>query len=169
MAVNTDNILFVQAHISTDNGNPVLVFIAIAGTDNTGINAIVASFILAYLHSNGKKIFRAATLLLARGKYLLDVHLFAFKYVVPLTGAFDHSYYIKPKFLYIKNLLGIGKPAVKQHIFCLVSCSQCYFQQIYHDISSFLASHKTTLARDSPFANLATCTKDVFFLNCTKF
>ena len=68
MAVNTDNILFAQAHISTDNGNPVLVFIAIADTDNTGINAIVAIFVLAYLHWNGKKIFRATTLLLARGK-----------------------------------------------------------------------------------------------------
>ena len=50
MAVNTDNILFAQAHISADNCNPVLVLIAIADTDNTGINAIFASFILAYLH-----------------------------------------------------------------------------------------------------------------------
>lgn len=56
MAVNTDNILFAQAHISADNGNPVLVLIAIADTDNTGINAIFASFILAYLHWNRKKI-----------------------------------------------------------------------------------------------------------------
>ena len=46
----------------------------------------------------------------------------------------------------------------------LISCSQCCFQQIYYDIGRFLASHKTTLARDSPFVNLATCTKDVFFL-----
>ena len=96
MAVNTDNILFAQAHISADNGNPALVLIAIADTDNTGINAIFASFILAYFHWNRKKIFRATTSLLARGKYLLDVHLFAFKYVVPFAAAFDHSYYIKP-------------------------------------------------------------------------
>ena len=68
MAVNTDNILFAQAHISADNGNPLLVLIAIADTDNTGINAIVAIFVLAYLHWNGKKIFRATTLLLARSK-----------------------------------------------------------------------------------------------------
>ena len=68
MAVNTDNILFAQAHISAYNGNPVLVLIAIAARGNPGINAIVAIFVLAYLHWNGKKIFKAATLLLARGK-----------------------------------------------------------------------------------------------------
>ena len=68
MVVNTDNILFAQAHISAYNGNPVLVLIAIADTDNTGINAIVAIFILTYLHWNRKKIFRATTSLLARGK-----------------------------------------------------------------------------------------------------
>lgn len=71
MAINTYNILFAQAHISADNGNPDLVPIAIADTDNTGINAIFASFVRAYLHWNGNKIFRVATLLLARGKYIM--------------------------------------------------------------------------------------------------
>lgn len=164
MAVNTDNIHFAETHIGAYNSNLVLVFISIADADNTGINATFAIFVLTYLHRNGKKIFRATTPLLARGEYLLDVHLFAFKYVVPLAASFDHSYYIEPKFLYIKNLLGIGKPAIKQHVFSSVPCSQCCLQQIYHDISSFLASHKPALSGNSSFVNLSMWTKDIFIL-----
>ena len=50
----------------------------------------------------------------------------------------------------VNYLLGIGEPAVKEHILCPVASVQGGFQQLHHDGGTLLPSHDSPLAGNRP-------------------
>ena len=164
MAVDADDVILAEAHVRADYGNPVLAVVTVADTDDTGIYAIFAILVLANFYSYGQEIPGTAPAFLAGGKNLLDVHGFSFEGVESLAAALYHGYCVKAQLLDIQQLLGIGKPTVKEDILCLVSSCQGSLQEIYHNRSSFLAGHEPALSGNGPPVDLVAGAKNLFII-----
>ena len=164
MAVYADDVILAEAHVRADYGNPILAIITVADTYDAGIYAIFAILVLANFYSCGQEIPGTNPAFLAGGKNLLDVHGFSSKDVESFAAALYHVYCIEAQLLDIQQLLGIGKPTVKEDVLCPVSCCQGSLQEIYHNRSSLLAGHEPALPDNGSPVDLVAGAENLFII-----
>ena len=99
MAVDANDVILAKAHVRANYGNPILAVVTVADTDDAGIYAIFAIFVLVNFYSCGQEIPGTAPAFLAGGKNLLDVHGFSLKEVESFAAAFTMAIMPRPIFL----------------------------------------------------------------------
>lgn len=89
--------------------------------------------------------------------------LLTVEFIVDPGTDFDHCDGIQSLILSFYNLMGIGKPAVKKHIFRSVTGLYRFVNQLDHDIRSFALRHDSSLSCKGPLVVFLYLSQYVFF------
>ena len=132
-------------------------------TYDFGINAAPILLFLSNLYLDREKISGPAATLLTAVIDLLDVLPLAIVFIADPGADFDHCDRVQTFVMELYDLMRIGKPAVKKHIFRFVSGFHRFVNKLDHDIGPFGLCHDPSFSGKRPFVIRSCLSKDVFF------
>ena len=119
-AVNADDFFFGKLRIGADHRQPVLFVGTVSDANDLRGNLVLHAFFIgiASVYDCRNDVFGTLRLLFATTEDPLDVQLFTVVLIIGFRGFLYHRDRIRTTLLFdADDLFGIGKPAVKQHIF----------------------------------------------------
>ena len=116
-SIDPNDFFFGKLRICADEGNPVLLVVSVADTDDPGWNLIL----FPDHHIHGKKIFAPAAAFLADAIDFLYGKLFSFILIIDAGTLSDHGYGIQSQRFDCDQLYRSGKPGIEQDIVRMMS------------------------------------------------